>query len=181
MVAEYEPTGLEPSFYDDRLLAEYWTGIQSERWAKAVSMEPENPVVLCDGDPVKLHYSWSLAWVGAGSATRFEQELSCVRAAVETGRLGFADLVIVSIPPYEVLLRQKLADHTRTRRSFDLHATLAAPLREWYQAVERADPTRVRWSLPDEDVQLPETGRVERSSPALLERVLEHLPPLARR
>ncbi|HEY2193448.1 MAG TPA: hypothetical protein VGH76_14320 [Actinomycetospora sp.] len=55
--------------------------------------------MLCDSDPLKLHYSWCLARVGAASPDRFEQQLERARAAFEGERLGLADLVLVSIPP----------------------------------------------------------------------------------
>jgi len=104
--------------------------------------------VLCDSDPLTLHYSWCLARLGAAPWSRFGHELRQVRAAFAAGRLGLADLVIVSIPSSSALRRQKAGDRTRRRHTFDLHETLAEPLREWYSAVEAVGPGRVVRSFP---------------------------------
>jgi hypothetical protein len=99
-----------------------------------------------------------------------------VRQALVTERLGFADVVLVSIPPVHVLRRRKASDAGRRRRSFELYARLAEPLREWYSAVERAEPGRVSWSWPTPGVPMIGTERARRCDPALLDRVVEHLP-----
>ena len=55
---------------------------------------------------------------------------------------------------------------------------LREPLRQWYSALDRLDPGRVFWDLPAEGVpKLPEP-RADRTSPDLLDALLEALPPL---
>ena len=108
-------------------------------------------------------------------------EVAATLAAVTEGRLGFADLVLVSVPPIEELRRRRDADQTRRRRrNFELHAQLAEPLRQWYQAVERVDPGRVQWELPPAGLAstLP-PPRTNRSDPALFEAVVEALQSTA--
>lgn len=175
-VAEYEPTGREPDGSDPAVQGAYWTAVSVERWSRAVALERDAGVVLCDSDPVKLHYSWCLARIGVGTWERFTAELVCVREAFEAGRLGLADLVVVSIPSPEVLRRQRLADLSRRRRSFELHARLAGPLREWFTAVERVDSGRVRWSFPERLASDEVEPRASRSDSGLLEEILRHLP-----
>jgi hypothetical protein len=65
---------------------------------------------------------------------------------------------------------------TRQRRSFDLHVRLGAPLREWYTAIERAEPGRVAWSWPITGIPLALSERPQRSDPTLLDRIVEYLP-----
>jgi hypothetical protein len=85
-------------------------------------------------------------------------------------------MVLISIPPLQVLNRHKATDTTRRRRSFDLHAKLGEPLREWYSAVELAEPGRVVWSWPATGVPTTPGARSQRCDPALLDRVVQHLP-----
>lgn len=176
VVAEYTPSGREPDGSDEALRAIFWVGVNSARWRQAVDLDAEYDVVLCDGDPMKLHYSWSLARIGAVPWSRFECELRYAREALTDGRLGMVDLVLVSIPPTDVLRARRAADTTRRRRSFDLHVELSGPLREWYTAVERADPGGVVWAWPAGGVPLRSRDRGHLDGPALLDRVIELLP-----
>lgn len=176
VVEEYVPTGEEPDGTDNDQQAAYWVRVNSERWRQAIDLEKQHAIVLCDSDPLKLHYSWCLARIGAAPWSRFHHELRHVRTALAAGRLGFADMVFVSIPPLHVLRDHRAADPTRERRSFDLHATLGEPLREWYSAVKAADPGRIVWSWPEAGVPISLGRRPSRFDPALLDRVIEHLP-----
>lgn len=176
VVPEYVPTGQEPRDTDPDAQADYWVEVNTGRWAVAGSVERAAGVAVCDSDPLKLHYSWCLARVGAGSVQRWKSELRAVRGAFEADRLGFADLVLVSIPDLETLRLRKAGDPTRTRRSFELHAQLREPLREWYRAVERLEPGRVVWDLPGTGVPDGIEPRRDRSDPALLDALVDLLP-----
>jgi hypothetical protein len=175
VVAEYAPTGQEPADSDPARQGMYWTEVNVDRWRQALEHERRERIVLCDSDPMKLHYSWSLARIGAAPWSRFEHELNRVRVAIDQGLLGFADLVVVSIPSLEVLRRRRAADTTRRRRSFELHARLSEPLREWYRAVEQATPGRVIWTFPEDGVPTV-APREDRGDPSLLRSVLDNLP-----
>jgi hypothetical protein len=176
VVAEYAPTGSEPDGADKDRQAAYWVQVSSGRWEQALQLEKHNPIVLCDSDPLKLHYAWCLARIGAAPWSRFQHELRHVRTAFATACLGFTDMVLVSIPPLHVLRSHNATDVTRRRRSFDLHAKLREPLREWYSAVELAEPGRVVWSWPLTGVPATLDERPQRSDPLLLDHVIEHLP-----
>ncbi len=52
----------------------------------------QNSIVLCDSDPLKLHYSWCLARIGAAPWSRFQHELRYARRALGAAQLGFADM-----------------------------------------------------------------------------------------
>jgi hypothetical protein len=118
-------------------------------------------VAICDTDPMKLHYSWCLARIGAAPASRFTCELASVREAMNQKQLGFADVVLVAVPDEETLRRQKTGDPTRSRRSFELHTKLRGPLIEWYQCLERLKAGHVMWELPEDGVT-----SISRTSPS---------------
>lgn len=61
VVAEYAPTGREPDGGNKDRQAAYWVQVNSGRWHQALQLEKQNRIVLCDSDPLKLHYSWCLA------------------------------------------------------------------------------------------------------------------------
>lgn len=176
VVAEYAPTGAEPDGSDEDRQGAYWVGVNLGRWQRALELEAEHGVALCDSDPVKLHYSWCLARIGAAPWSRFEHELRATREVMVEGRLGFADVALVSIPSIHMLRTRKAADPARQRRSFELHVQLREPLREWYSAVERAEPGRVVWSWPATGVPTALGERPQRCEPALLDSIIDQLP-----
>jgi hypothetical protein len=178
LVAEYAPRAGEPDGSDPAASLSYWTGVNSDRWRQAEVIEQRHGLAVCDSDPLKLHYSWCLARIGAAPADRFRQEAAAVRELFVRRRLGMADLVLVTDPPADELRRRRAGDSSRRRRNFELHARLAEPLREWYSAMTQLDQAdRVRWDLPA--AGLPSTlppRRPDRSDPALLDQLLDTLP-----
>lgn len=177
VVEEYVPTGAEPDGTDMSAQAAYWTHVNSRRWSQAVALEARTGLAICDSDPLKLHYSWCLSRIGAAPWARFRHELAAVRQAFLAGALGLADLALVSIPPLEVLRAQRLADPTRPRRSFELHARLGDHLHAWYQAVDAVEPGRVLWQLPDDGPpSRTPPPRSDRSDVALLDALVTSLP-----
>ena len=177
-VAEYSPSGTEPR--DDPIAeAEYWTAVNSVRWEQALALEATVGTAVCDSDPLKLHYSWCLAAVGAAPVARFVAEAERSRAAFTAGRMGLADVVVLLAPDERTLREQRAGDATRRRRSFELHARLREPLLSWYSAVEAVDPGRVLRNQPPDLTALTELApRVDRSDPDLLDAVLGGLPAL---
>ncbi len=177
LVEEYAPTGFEPDGTDAANQAAYWVRVNAGRWRAALELEAASKTVICDSEPLKLHYSWCLSRVGAAPRSRFEHELSQTRHAFASGSLGFADLVFVSIPATATLHARRAADASRRRGNFALHSTLAEPLRSWYQAVENLEPGRVVWGLPTNGLPRSLPGpRARRSDPALLDELLDLLP-----
>ena len=176
-VPEYVATGAEPDGSDPVAQADYWADVNCGRWGQAVELERRTGVAVCDGDPLKLHYSWCLAVVGASPWDRFHRELLRSRAAFATGDLGLVDLVVVSTASEQELRRHRAADGTRRRRSFDLHVRLREPLLAWYTTLERLSPGRVLWTLPQDDTVLgTTTPRATRTDPTLLDALVEQLP-----
>lgn len=162
------PDGLAPTG-----LAEFWNELNCRRWAEAVEIETTNGLVICDTDPLKLHYDYCLARVGAGSWDRFETGVVLATDAIEKKRLGLADLVLVSIPDDESLRRQRNSDTTRSRRNFELHRRLSPGLRDWYSILELLDPGRVHWGFPD---SVPEPVGRDNYDAALFRSWMKQLP-----
>ncbi|MGC4994492.1 hypothetical protein [Nocardia salmonicida] len=178
-VAEYAPTGVEPDGSDLPEQAAYWVSVNSQRWHQARELEEGTGIAVCDSDPLKLHYSWCLAAVGAAPFSRFEHELAAVRDAFAQGRLGFPDVVLLSIPDAQQLVARRAGDPTRRRRHFDLHARLSEPLAEWYAALDRLDSGRVVDGFPtalDLDALAP--PRPDRHNLDLLDSMVDELPRL---
>jgi hypothetical protein len=128
--------------------AAHWAMISAARWHAASRAERQTGTAVCDSDPFKLHYVWSLWQTGHTGRRQWHAELSATRQLFAQHRLGIADLILIEIPDRATLAARRQEDPTRRRRNFGLHAQLAGPLRDWYHAVEQLDPARVRWELP---------------------------------
>ncbi|GAA2489652.1 hypothetical protein GCM10010435_54820 [Winogradskya consettensis] len=163
---------------DEVALARHWVRVGMERWESACEREREDGVAFCDTDPVKLHYAWGMAALGLAPRARFDRELAVTREAFRSGRLGFADAVLVALPDAGTLLRRRDGDETRRRRNFAAHVQLREPLQQWYTALDSLSPGRVLWDLPVEGVpKLPEP-RADRCAVELLDSLVGALPPL---
>ena len=161
---------------DPRAAAEFWARQGSARWERAQRIEAASGVAVCDSDPFKLHYAWTLWRTGHATLDDWTCALEASRRAFDAGRLGLADLILVTIPDAETLTRRREADRSRWRRNFDLHAQLAAPLAEWYRAVEQLDPARVIWHLPPEGLPGKVRPREPRTGIQLVDALLTRLP-----
>ena len=137
------PPGDEPA-------ATFWAARGSDRWQEAVEIEREYGVALCDSDPMKLHYPWSLWRIGVEDGSAFHAQAAAYRAAMADGRIGFADHYLVEVPAVPVLEARRSADPTRRRRNFGLHSRLGVPVREWYELIESLRQGSVRWHFPDD-------------------------------
>ena len=161
---------------DPRAAAQYWAALNATRWQQARSTENEYGLAICDSDPFKLHYIWSLWRTGHASHDQWRAELADNRKVFAEGHVGLADLILVTIPDRSTLTKLRQMDHSRSRRNFDLHLQLTAPLEQWYRAVEKLDPTRVIWQLPPTGVPAPVPRREPHTGPQLLDELLAQLP-----
>jgi hypothetical protein len=130
--------------------ARFWAESGAERWKHAIEIESRAGVAVCDTDPLKLHYSWSLCRIGVGNANDFWQQAAAYREMIASSQLGFADRYFVAIPDRKTLETRRAIDLSRRRRNFDLHARLGTSLREWYSAVEELRPGSVTWQFPED-------------------------------
>jgi hypothetical protein len=159
-----------------RAAAEFWTRLNSARWKQALRIEEAHGVAVCDSDPFKLHYPWTLWRTGHASRSDWTTAREASRPAFAAGRLGIADLMLVTIPDRDALIRRRAGDTSRPRRNFDLHIQLTAAIAEWYRAIEQLDPGRVTWHLPAEGLPGKLSPREPRSGIQLFDALLARLP-----
>jgi hypothetical protein len=157
-------------------VAVFWTALNSARWVQARSVEQALGVAVCDSDPFKLHYVWSLWRIGHVDREQWTTALEASRQSFDTGNLGLADLTLITIPDAATLTRRRLLDPSRLRHNFELHIQLAAPLAEWYHAIERLDPKRVIWQLPQHGLPGDLPRRQPNSGAELLDALVAQLP-----
>jgi hypothetical protein len=130
--------------------AAFWAERNVDRWQKALAMEDSSSWALCDSDPLKLHYIWSLWQIGETSADNWRMELDATRETIAQGRIGFADCYIVGRIDPQLARERAKADTTRRRSGFELHVRLQQALLTWYSALEEVLPGRVRFGFPSE-------------------------------
>jgi hypothetical protein len=130
------------------MVAEYWAEENSRRWLMARAISERHGWIVCDTDPFKLHWSWTL-WVAELSSREYWQRCrESTRQAFEDGRLGLPDLVFFADLDVDTLRRQKAADHTRARSRHEMHILISPALKCWYRAMAALDPGRVEFRLP---------------------------------
>ncbi|MEU3837751.1 hypothetical protein [Streptomyces microflavus] len=154
----------------------FWVRCNEERWAEALGREVDQGRAVCDTDPLKLHFAWTLARASLSpTADEFVRQLRTTRSAIGRKTLGIADLVACVILPEAVLRQQRMRDFSRRRRNFEVHVLLAEPLREWYAALDSVDPGRVVWQWPDDSFR---DDRRERYDLDLFDTWMSRLPSL---
>lgn len=92
--------------------AAFWNDVNCARWSKTVGVEESTGLAVCDTDPLKLHYDYCLARVGATDWGRFDCGVAEAEKAIAEERLGIADLVVVHLPDDETLARQRESDRS---------------------------------------------------------------------
>lgn len=137
----------------DRETRRFWVDRQTHRWHQLLDIERRYGRAYADTDPIKLHYAFGLAMIGARARDAFDGECEATREAMGAERLGFADHVVLLSASPEVLAARKAADATRSRRNFGLHARLGLSLDAYYATLERLRPGLVHRVELGEDTQ----------------------------
>ena len=143
---------------DPLAVAEYWASENARRWSTARAISERCGWVVCDTDPFKLHYSWTLWVTGLSSLEYWQRSLEFSRQAFADGRLGLPDLVFFADVDADTLRRQKSADLMKTRSRHERHIRISPSLKRWYVAMAALDPARVEFQLP---VNGPEAGHLQ--------------------
>ena len=155
--------------------AVYWTRRNCERWQAAIEAETKSGLALCDSDPLKLHFQYSLWRVGQASFELFEALARSAREAIRNRQLGFADHFYVSpLGPEEARVLRS-SDPTRRRRNFERNALLYEPLTEWYRALGALIPERVTFEFPEKWKPPQAPMKPRRYDPSLLDQLIERL------
>jgi nicotinamide riboside kinase len=130
--------------------ARFWVEQGERRWQDACAIERVRGVAVCDTDPIKLHYIWSLWQIGVAAERVWQAEHAATRDAIADGRIGFADAYLVKPIDPKHARQQRDADPSRSRRNFELHVKLLEPLMTWYRGLEAVLPGAVTWGLPED-------------------------------
>lgn len=141
--------GAPDSVADPAGAAVYWADRNVERWQAALLLEGSAGPVVCDTDPLKLHYAWCSWQLGLATEAAWRLALGATRAAIAAHRIGFADLYLVADIPPEIARMRVAQDHGRRRRNFAVHARMQPALLVWYSVIGAALPGRVRFGLPE--------------------------------
>jgi len=151
---------------------------QIDRWREAVAGDAADEVVVLDGDPFKLYYSWASLRVGHINEAEWHAAVQAVRRLFVDGDYGLADLILYADPGLEELRRRRDLDTTRQRRNFELHTSMSPHFREWYRSVAELDRQRVVWEHPADGLSeslLALGRRPARSGPQLFDRLLARI------
>ena len=176
LVEEARPDGPVPDRdADPQGAARFWIEENVRRWRLAREMEQRTGLAVCDTDPFKLHYSYGLWRIGALADVHWFFERDLNREAFAQGRLGLADLYLVSRIGADAARAQRDADSHRRRRNFDLHVRFGPALMDWYEAIETILPGRVVWELPADGVPAA-PARAEGDALALFDALMARLP-----
>lgn len=138
--------------------AAFWAERNVDRWQAAEAMEGTSAWALCDSDPLKLHYIWSLWQIGEVSEDDWRVELEATRETIAQGRIGFADGYIIGRIDPQLARERAKADTTRRRSKFELHVRLQDSLLTWYSAMNEVLPSQVQFGFLSEVSTLKSIG-----------------------
>jgi hypothetical protein len=133
-----------PDLFDDpREVAGFWVNYAVENWRRALALEQEHGLAVCDGDPFHLYYSWALWKSGALAETLFQVESELYRSAFQNEQIGFVDYVLWLEAPVDELRHRARNDHTRRRKRHEMYLALVPWMKAWFQERERVLPGSV--------------------------------------
>ncbi|MEP2551483.1 MAG: hypothetical protein ABJH26_09335 [Marinomonas sp.] len=127
----------------------FWANHNAARFQMAMEIEAQYGFAICDTDPMKVHYSWSMERAGFHWPDKFESAIPAVRQAIQERRLGFADRYYVKRIDAKTARMQKEGDLARSRGNFDQHLALQPHLIDWFRALTDILPRKVEFAFPD--------------------------------
>jgi hypothetical protein len=146
-------------FADPPEVGKFWVNHAIENWQKALALESEHGIAVCDGDPFHLYYAWALWKSGALTSALFEIESSLYRDAFHKQRIGFVDHVLWLDVPIGELRHRAQADDMRRRKRHEIYLALVPWMTSWFTSREAVLPGTVQ--------VLYEAFRIEELQPAL--------------
>ncbi len=133
-----------PDLYADSAeVGQFWVNYAVENWRRALAIERERGLAVCDGDPFHLYYSWALWKSGVLTKTLFEVEWELYRSAFEKEQIGFVDHVLWLGVPTNELRRRAKSDPARRRKRYEVYLGLVPWMKAWYAAREQFLPGTV--------------------------------------
>lgn len=113
-----------------------------------MEIEAKHGFSICDTDPFKSHFDWSMAKAGFTTMDVFNAAMPMARDAILRRKLGFCDLYLVKHIAPEIARAQKENDSSRTRSRFEMHLELQPYLRDWFETLSEVLPERVKFGFP---------------------------------
>jgi hypothetical protein len=110
------------------------------RWRRALVLERDHGIAVCDTDPAKLYYPYALWRSGRIDAGAWRAACDEARVAFADGSLGLPDLVCFAERDLATLERHRASEPGRRRRRFALHVEL----QPWFVAWWQGSRSRVR-------------------------------------
>lgn len=148
-VEESAPNIIAPDLYDEPgVVARFWVEHACANWQRALQLEREHGIAVCDGDPFHLYFAWALWKAGELDRRLFDIESELYRRVLEERRIGFVDRVLWLEVPTDELRRRASADTTRRRKRHELYLRLVPWVKAWYAERERLWPGNVRPLAP---------------------------------
>ncbi len=134
-----------PDLYADPAdVACFWVHHNSGNWQRALELEREHGVAVCDGDPFHLYFAWSLWKSGALDKKLFAVERELYREACERQQMGFVDRVFWLEASEDELRRRAKGDTVRKRKRHEIYLALVPWMKRWFAARETLMPGSVR-------------------------------------
>ena len=166
-----------PDLYDDpAAVGRFWVKHNASNWQRALDLEREHGVAVCDGDPLHLYFSWSLWKARALDDKLFEVERELYRDAFAQRQMGFVDLVLWLEAPEAELRRRAKEDRVRPRKRHEIYLSLIPWMKTWFAAREHLLPGSVLPLRADLGLeQLPEAATTPRFDLAVLDKMIERL------
>jgi hypothetical protein len=157
-VAEAEETIPAPDLFGDPVeVAEFWVNHATHNWRRALEIEQQHGIAICDGDPLHLSFSWALWQREALSRRLFDIEADLYRQSLVNAQIGFVDRVLWIEVPEDELRRRAHADASRRRKRHEMYLELIPWMKKWFAAREQL--------LPGTVALLDENTHVERLQP----------------
>lgn len=164
---------------DPQTAARYWVERNAARWEEVLAREQRDGLVVVDTDPFKLHFVWTLFRTGQVSQVEWTMQRDAARDAFAAGRYALADVFLVANVDDATLRARRDADPSRTRRNFQRHVLLRDALLRWYSAIDRLEPGRVVFGLPEDGITpelIAKGRRAIRSGLELFDELMNELP-----
>lgn len=157
-------------------VAAFWVDHAIHNWRRALEIEQQHGLAVCDGDPFHLYFAWALWKSGALARDLFNAETELYRNALARRQIGFVDHVLWIELGEEELRRRALADTTRRRKRHTMYLALVPWMKIWFEAREAFTPGTVHSLREDVRVgQLIPRPDALRYSALLLDQILATL------
>jgi hypothetical protein len=119
-------------FAEPAAVGQFWVNYAILNWQRALALEREYSLAVCDGDPFHLYYAWALWKSEVLPRTLFEIESTLYREAFARRQVGFVDHVLWIEVPGKELRRRAASDTNRRRKRHEMYLGLVSWMKAWF-------------------------------------------------